>query len=101
MRFRIAGLRRIAQQFGGAGEILREELALDVEQRQIVGGERMAELGGGRKPFGAGFAVARAGAALQLEYGQREHRFAIAAIGGELVPLGGFASFRGTPSPPA
>ena len=37
-----------------------------------------------------GLAVARAGAALQAEHGQREHRIAVAAVGGELVPLGGF-----------
>src|SRR3984957_12438564 len=44
LRFRIAGLRRDAQQFGGAVEILREQLPLDIEQRQIVRGERLAEL---------------------------------------------------------
>ena len=35
-------------------------------------------------------AVARAGAAGELEHRQREHRVAVAARGGELVPFGGF-----------
>ena len=50
----------------------------------------MAELGGGGQPFGAGVTVARSAAALHPEHAQREHRFAVAAVGGELVPLGGF-----------
>ena len=90
MRFGIAGLRRDAQQFGGAAEILRKQLPFHVEQREIVSGERLAELGRGGEPFGAGFAIARASAAGETEHRQREHRLAVAAIGGELVPVRGF-----------
>ena len=90
LRFRVAGPRRDAQELGGALEILRKQLALDVEQRQVVGGERLAELGGGGEPFGGGVTVARAGAAAQPEHRQREHRLAVAAGSGQLVPLGRF-----------
>ena len=90
MRFRIAGLRRDPQQFGGAFEVLREQLPFDIEQRQIVSRQRLAELCRRREPFGAGVAVARAGAAGKPEHGEREHRLAVAAVGGELVPVGGF-----------
>ena len=90
MRLRAAGVGGLAQKLGGALEILREQLALDIEQRQIVGGFGMAEFCGGGEPFGALLAVARAGAAVEREHGEREHGVAVAARGGELVPVGGF-----------
>ena len=74
MRLGIAGIRGDAQQFGGAAEILREQLAFDVEQRQVVGRQRLAEFGRRREPLGARLAVARAGAASEAEHGEREHR---------------------------
>jgi hypothetical protein len=49
----------------------------------------MAELGGGGEPFGAGVAVARAGAAVERNIASANMAFAVAAVGGELVPLGG------------
>ena len=99
MRVRAAGVGGGAQKLGGALEILREQLALDIQEREIVGGFGMAELGGGGEPFGAGFAVARAGAAVDGEHRQREHGVGVAARGGEPVPVGGLVVVRGTPSP--
>ena len=42
MRFRIAGVGGEAKQLRGACEILRQRLSVDIEQREIVGGLRVA-----------------------------------------------------------
>ncbi len=65
-------------------------MTLDIEEREIVGGGRVAELGGGGEPFRAGVAIARTGAAVETKHRQRKHRIAVAALGGKLVPFGGF-----------
>ena len=101
MRVRIAGLGRDAQQFGGAVEILREQLAFDVEQREIVGGERMAELGRGGEPFGAGVAVARAGAARRRNIASANIASRSPRSAASLYHSAALSSFCGTPSPSA
>ena len=51
LRLRTAGVGGDAHQFGGAGEILRDDLAFEIEQREVIGREDMAELGGlGQEP---------------------------------------------------
>ena len=95
----IAGFGGDAEQFGGAGEILRELLALEIEQAEIVGGGGMTELGGGGEPFGASLAVARPGAASKRTWPSANMAFAVAARGGELVPFRGLGVVAGTPSP--
>ena len=49
----------------------------------------MAKLGGGLEQTCGLVQIARAGAALEIEHRQREHRVAVAFGGGELVPLRG------------
>ena len=67
LRIGAAALCGDAQQLGGPVQILREHLPLDIEQSQIIGGNRMAELGGGGKPLRGGLPIARASAALDGE----------------------------------
>ena len=51
LRLRVAGVGGHAHQLGGAGEVLRDDLAFEIEQRKIVGRDDMAELGGlGQEP---------------------------------------------------
>src|SRR5262249_10116110 len=87
--FRASGLRRGLEQLGGAREILRELLPFQVEQAEVVGRRRVAELGRRREQARRVGVVARSAAAADPEHGEREHRFAVAAVGGELVPAGG------------
>jgi len=70
------------------GEILREQLALEIEQGEIVGGRRLSELGGGGEQLGALLAIDGADAPAKIEHGEGEYCLAIAAVGGEPVPLG-------------
>ena len=77
----------LPEQFGGAREVLRELLALQIEQAEIVSGGGVTELGGGRQQAGGFVRVARTGAAFEIEHRQREHGVAVAVRGGELVPL--------------
>ena len=90
LRLRVAGVGGHAHQFGGAGEVLRDDLAFEIEQRKIVGRDDMAELGGLGQEARRLRPVGRAAASGHLEHGQREHRLAVAARGGELVPVRGF-----------
>ena len=62
LRFRAPGLRGAAEQFGRAREILRKQLALEIEQAEVVGGGDMPELGGGGEQLGGLLAVDGAGA---------------------------------------
>ena len=87
MRFRIAADGGGAEQIGGAREILRKLLALQIEQAEIVFGGGVPELGGRGEQAGGFVRIARAGAAFQIEHRQREHGVAVAMRGGELVPL--------------
>ena len=75
---------------GGALEVLRELLARQIEQAEIVCGGRMAELGGLAQELSSRFRIARAGAAFEIKHGEREHGIAVAVAGLELVPFGGF-----------
>src|SRR6516225_5868527 len=89
LRVGAAALSRDAQEFGGAAKILRKHLPFDIEQSEIVGGKRMTELGGSRKPSRARVTIARPGSAIEGKHGEREHRIAVAARRGEPIPFGG------------
>src|SRR5260370_1444515 len=65
--FRIALLGRTPEQFGGATEILRELLAFQVQQAEIVGGRGVAEFGGRCKQFRRFGAVIQPGTAWHVE----------------------------------
>ena len=49
----------------------------------------MSELGGGGKQLGSLARGWRAGASGEMEHRKREHRLAVAALGGKPVPFGG------------
>ena len=89
LRFRIAGVGGDAKQFRGAFDVLRQRLSVEIEQRQIIGRLRVAELGRGRQQLHRLLAVDRAAAPGEPEHGEREHALAVAAVGGAPVPLGG------------
>ena len=57
LRFRVAGVGGDTQQFGGALQILRQRLSVEIEQRQIIGRLGTAELGRGGQELDGLFAV--------------------------------------------
>ena len=99
LRIGAAGLGRDAQQFGGAAEIPRQQLALHIEQRQIVSGHRLAELGGGGEQFGAGVAVARAAAAGDANIASANIALASPRSAASLYHSAALSSSCGTPKP--
>ncbi len=90
LRFRVPCVRGDAQQFSRAPQVLRQCLAVQIKQREVIRGLGIAELGRGGHQFHGFLAVDRAAAAAEPHHGQREHAFAVAAVGGALVPLGRF-----------
>src|SRR5262249_7328409 len=56
---RTAPFRRGAEQLGSTRKVLREQLALEIEQREIVSCSDMSELSGGGKQAGGFFAIDR------------------------------------------
>src|SRR5436190_1279631 len=73
--------------FGGVPGVLRQRVAVEIEQRQIVGRLGVAELGRGSQQLDGLVAIGWAAAAGQPHHGQREHALAVAGIGRTLVPL--------------
>jgi len=63
---------------------LRELPAFEIEEAKIVGGRHMAELGGGCEQSRGLFTILGAAAPAHAEHCEREHRFAIAALGSDL-----------------
>ncbi len=80
---------RPTEQLGAASEILRKPDALEIEQAEIIGGCGVAKLGGGGEQARGLVGIFRTAAAGNAEHGEAEHGFAVAALGGDLVPFGG------------
>ena len=81
---RVAGVGRHLHELGGAAEVLRQQLAFEVEEREIVSCDHVTELGCFAQQLRAFVAVGRAGPAGQAKHRQCEHRLAVAARCGEL-----------------
>src|SRR5581483_10287521 len=84
LRLGIAGLGRGGEQFARAPEVLRKLLALQIEKPEIVGGARMAELGGGIKQASSLLEVARPGTALEVKHCKSKECVAVAFRSSEL-----------------
>src|SRR6184192_4824527 len=78
LRFRIAGGRGEAKQLRRALEVLRQRLAVEIEQRQIIGRLRVAELGRGCQQLHGLLAVDGAAAPGKPQHCERKHAVAVA-----------------------
>src|SRR5262252_8381669 len=87
LSLRIALLGRGPEQFSSTSEILRELLAFQVQQAEIVGGGGVAQLGGGCKEPRRLGAVVQTAPARHVEDRKREHGIAVTAVRREPVPL--------------
>src|SRR5687768_14167640 len=80
--------RALHEQLGGTLVVARIELAFEIDEGEIIPGDRVAELRGLLEQGRAGLLVTRSAAALKAEYGECKHGLRIVERGGTLVEFG-------------